>query len=130
MSPLYLSRARRAPLRRVRRYCSSVTTADVERSVSVADPEPPAEAVSAVMRRAKVRAATEHTTGGLVLTAADGTVTIGCACGMTLTNGPTWSLDEHIRLHRAEARFVALASAAPAAIPRLVPWPLPTLEHL
>ena len=77
------------------------------------------------MRRAKVRAATEHTTVGLVQNAPDGTVTIACACGMTLTNGPTWSLDEHIRLHRAEARFVALAKAAPAGIPRLVDWPLP-----
>lgn len=96
--------------------------------VSTADVELPAEAVSAVMRRAKVRAATEHTTVGQVRSAPDGTVTIACACGMTLTNGPTWSLDEHIRLHRAEARFVALAAAAPAAIPRLVPWPLPTRE--
>jgi hypothetical protein len=46
---------------------------------------------------------------------------------MRLTNGPTWSLDEHIRLHRAEARFLALAAVAPADIPRLVAWPLP--EH-
>ncbi len=81
------------------------------------------------MRRAKVRAATEHTTVGLVHTSPDGTVTIGCACGMTLTNGPTWSLDEHIRLHRAEARFVALAAAAPAGIPRLVPWPVTTEDE-
>ena len=97
---------------------------------ATADTEPPTEAVSAVMRRAKVRAATDHTTVGQVCTGADGTVTIGCACGMTLTNGPTWSLDEHIRLHRAEARFVALAAAAPAGIPRLVRWPLPTQEAL
>lgn len=80
--------------------------------------------VSAPMRAAKVRAATEHTTVGQVITTPDGRVTITCACGMTLTNGPTWSLDEHIRLHRAEARFLALAAVAPAGIPRLVHWPL------
>ncbi|WP_348773362.1 hypothetical protein [Cellulomonas sp. NTE-D12] len=106
-----------------------MTTTDVGRGAGTADPEPPTEAVSAVMRRAKVQAATEHTTVGLVQTASDGTVTIACACGMTLTNGPTWSLDEHIRLHRAEARFIALAAAAPAGIPRLVRWPLSTEEH-
>jgi hypothetical protein len=80
--------------------------------------------VSAEMRHAKVRAATEHTTVGQVTTTADGRVTIACACGMQLTNGPTWSLDEHIRLHRAEARFLALAAVAPDGIPRLVRWPL------
>jgi hypothetical protein len=85
---------------------------------------PPVVPVSAAMRRAKVRAATEHTTVGLAQSGPGGTVTIACACGMTLTNGPTWSLDEHIRLHRAEARFLALAEAAPPGIPRLVSWPL------
>jgi hypothetical protein len=40
---------------------------------------------------------------------------------MTLTNGPGWSLDEHIRLHRAEARYLALSHAAPAGMPRLQP---------
>jgi len=85
------------------------------------------DAVSAGMRRAKVQAATEHTTVGTVEQRADGSVTIDCACGMRLTNGPTWSLDEHIRLHRAEARFLALAAEAPAGIPRLVSWPL--AEH-
>jgi len=89
-------------------------------------PDEPAapEAVSAQMRRAKAQAFTDHTTVGLVRTEADGRVTIACACGMQLTNGPTWSLDEHIRLHRAEARFLALAAVAPEGIPRLVPWPL------
>ncbi|CAM5778721.1 hypothetical protein [Cellulomonas persica] len=82
------------------------------------------EAVSAQMRRAKVQAFTDHTTVGVVETDPDGRVTIACACGMRLTNGPTWSLDEHIRLHRAEARFLALAAVAPSGIPRLVPWPL------
>jgi len=76
------------------------------------------------MRRAKVRAATEHTTVGVVRSDPSGVVSIACACGMLLTNGPTWSLDEHIRLHRAEARFLALAAVAPDGIPRLVAWPL------
>jgi hypothetical protein len=80
--------------------------------------------VSAEMRHAKLRAATEHTTVGQVVTTEDGRVTIDCACGMVLSNGPTWSLDEHIRLHRAEARFLALAAVAPTGIPRLVDWPL------
>ncbi|WP_243738141.1 hypothetical protein [Cellulomonas shaoxiangyii] len=81
------------------------------------------EPVSAPMRRAKVRAFTDHTTVGQVRVGPGGSVTIGCACGMTLTNGPGWSLDEHIRLHRAEARFLALAAVAPEGIPRLVPYP-------
>nr|WP_090033991.1 hypothetical protein [Cellulomonas marina] len=72
------------------------------------------------MRRAKVRAATEHTTVGSLQTLPDGRTSIACACGMALVNGPTWSLDEHIRLHRAEARYLALSAAAPAGIPRLV----------
>ncbi len=81
--------------------------------------------VSAPMRHAKVRAFTDHTTVGQVCVGAGGSVTIGCACGMTLTNGPGWSLDEHIRLHRAEARFLALSAVAPEGIPRLVPHPAP-----
>jgi len=88
-------------------------------------PEESTEAVSAQMRRAKVQAFTDHTTVGQLETAPDGRATIACACGMVLTNGPTWSLDEHIRLHRAEARFLALAAVAPDGIPRLVRWPLP-----
>jgi hypothetical protein len=40
---------------------------------------------------------------------------------MALTNGPDWSLDEHIRMHRAEARYVALSEVAPAGMPRLLP---------
>lgn len=80
-------------------------------------PLPP---VSAAMRNAKVRAHTEHTTVGQAQIHPDGQVTITCACGMTLTNGPGWSIDEHIRLHRAEARYLALAAVAPAGIPRLV----------
>lgn len=86
------------------------------------------EPVSAQMRRAKAQAFTDHTTVGVVHDGAAGRVSIDCACGMELTNGPTWSLDEHIRLHRAEARFLALAAVAPEGIPRLVPWPVPGVE--
>jgi hypothetical protein len=99
-------------------------TSDETGSPSTAEPSRE-EAVSAQMRRAKVQAFTDHTTVGQVETTDDGRVSIGCACGMRLTNGPTWSLDEHIRLHRAEARFLAVAAVAPDGIPRLVPWPLP-----
>lgn len=98
-------------------------TSDETAAPSTAEPSRE-EAVSAQMRRAKVQAFTDHTTVGQVHTADDGRVSIGCACGMRLTNGPTWSLDEHIRLHRAEARFLAVAAVAPDGIPRLVPWPL------
>jgi len=35
-------------------------------------------------------------------------------------NWVNWTLDEHIRLHRAEARFLALTGAAPRGVPRLV----------
>ena len=90
------------------------------RATADLDPAEFPEPVSAPMRHAKVRAFTDHTTVGQVVIDPDGAVTIGCACGMTLTNGPGWSLDEHIRLHRAEARFLALSAVAPRGIPRLV----------
>lgn len=80
-----------------------------------------AVAVSPEMRRAKQEANASHVTIGTVVEHPDGRTTIGCSCGMVLTNGPDWSLDEHIRLHRAEARYVALSRAAPAGMPRLVP---------
>jgi hypothetical protein len=89
--------------------------------MTVDGPAPPVVPVSAEMRYAKVRAATDHTTVGVVCETPDGRVTIACACGMELTNGPTWTLDEHIRLHRAEARYLALSAVAPPGIPRLVP---------
>ncbi|GAA1409080.1 MULTISPECIES: hypothetical protein [Oerskovia] len=90
-----------------------------------------AEPVSASMRRAKAEARTSHVTIGQVGRTAEGRVTIDCSCGMQLTNGPDWSLDEHIRLHRAEARYVALSKVAPAGMPRLVAVDrdrLPTLD--
>nr|WP_239073104.1 hypothetical protein [Sediminihabitans luteus] len=72
------------------------------------------------MRRAKADAQASHVTVGTVEHGPSGQVTIGCSCGMTLTNGVGWSLDEHIRLHRAEARYLALSQVAPAGIPRLI----------
>ena len=50
--------------------------------MTVHDAATPVVPVSAEMRRAKVRAATDHTTVGLVDTTPDGRVTIACACGI------------------------------------------------
>ncbi|MEG3615187.1 MULTISPECIES: hypothetical protein [Isoptericola] len=77
-------------------------------------------AVSATMHRAKTRARASHVTVGRARLGDDGTVEIDCSCGMVLRNGPQWSLDEHIRLHRAEARYLALSEVAPAGMPRLI----------
>ncbi|MEV8027207.1 MULTISPECIES: hypothetical protein [Cellulosimicrobium] len=88
-----------------------------------ASPPPQAhrpEPVSATMRRAKADARSEHVTIGQVREDAAGRVTIDCSCGMPLTNGPDWTVDEHIRLHRAEARYLALSAVAPAGMPRLI----------
>lgn len=82
---------------------------------------PAAGPVSPAMRRAKRQALASHVTTGTAEETPGGTVTIACSCGMVLTNGPTWSLDEHIRLHRAEARYLALSAVAPAGMPRLIP---------
>ena len=73
------------------------------------------------MHRAKARARASHVTVGQVRHLPDGCAEIDCSCGMVLTNGPDWSLDEHIRLHRAEARYLALSDVAPAGMPRLIP---------
>jgi hypothetical protein len=78
-------------------------------------------AVSASMHRAKASARASHVTVGQVRRGPGGVVEIDCSCGMVLTNGPDWSLDEHIRLHRAEARYLALSEVAPAGMPRLIP---------
>nr|WP_108494599.1 hypothetical protein [Promicromonospora sp. AC04] len=77
--------------------------------------------MSAAMHRAKADARASHVTVGLVRHLAGDREEIDCSCGMTLTNGPQWSLDEHIRLHRAEARYLALSRIAPAGMPRLIP---------
>lgn len=76
--------------------------------------------VSAAMHRAKADARASHVTVGQVRHLPGGRVEIDCSCGMVLTNGPDWSLDEHIRLHRAEARYLALSKVAPAGMPRLI----------
>lgn len=80
----------------------------------------PVRAVPKEMHDAKMDALFQHYTMGRVALADDGRTTLRCSCGMELTNGPTWTLDEHIRLHRAEARFLALSAAAPSGVPRLV----------
>ena len=56
----------------------------------------------------------------LLQTDPDGTVWLECSCGTVLRNGPTWTLDEHVRLHRAEAKYLELSAGAPAGIPRLI----------
>ncbi len=73
------------------------------------------------MHRAKTRARASHVTVGQARHHPDGSAEIDCSCGMVLTNGPQWSLDEHIRLHRAEARYLAVSEVAPAGMPRLIP---------
>jgi hypothetical protein len=85
------------------------------------DDAAPTEPVSAGMRRAKADARSAHVTIGQVREDASGRVSIDCSCGMALTNGPDWTVDEHIRLHRAEARYLALSAVAPAGMPRLIP---------
>ncbi|WP_454044033.1 hypothetical protein [Cellulosimicrobium sp. Marseille-Q8652] len=88
------------------------------------------EPVSASMRRAKAGARAAHVTTGQVREDPAGHVTIECSCGMVLTNGPDWTVDEHIRLHRAEARYLALSAVAPAGMPRIVPVDAARLPRL
>ncbi len=78
------------------------------------------EPVSAALRDAKARARSAHYTVGTLRRDPDGTVWLECSCGTVLRNGPTWTLDEHVRLHRAEAKYLELSAAAPAGIPRLI----------
>ncbi|MCL3861407.1 hypothetical protein [Actinotalea sp. K2] len=78
------------------------------------------EPVSAGLRDAKANARSTHYTVGELRQDPDGTVWLECSCGTTLSNGPTWTLDEHVRLHRAEAKYLALSQAAPPGIPRLI----------
>ncbi len=88
------------------------------------------EPVSASMRRAKAGARAAHVTTGQVVEDASGRVTIECSCGMALTNGPDWTVDEHIRLHRAEARYLAVSAVAPAGMPRILPVDADRLPRL
>jgi hypothetical protein len=78
------------------------------------------EPVSAALRDAKARARSSHYTVGTLQADADGTVWLECSCGTVLRNGPSWTLDEHVRLHRAEAKYLELSAAAPPGIPRLI----------
>jgi hypothetical protein len=87
------------------------------------------EPVSVAMHRAKTEARASHVTVGLVRHRPAGAVEIDCSCGMVLTNGHDWSLDEHIRLHRAEARYLALSRVAPAGMPRLIAVAADRLPH-
>lgn len=98
---------------------------DGEHAVS----DPVTEPVSVVMHRAKAEARASHVTVGQARHRQDGGVEIDCSCGMVLTNGSDWSLDEHIRLHRAEARYLALSKVAPAGMPRLIAVAADRLPH-
>ncbi|WP_307793923.1 hypothetical protein [Actinotalea soli] len=81
---------------------------------------PAEEPVSAALRDAKARARSTHYTVGTLRADPDGTLWLECSCGTVLRNGPTWTIDEHVRLHRAEAKYLELSTAAPAGIPRLI----------
>src|SRR5665648_1184987 len=59
----------------------------------------PEEPVSAALRDAKARARSHHYTVGTLQRDPDGTVWLECSCGTVLRNGPSWTLDEHVRLH-------------------------------
>jgi hypothetical protein len=75
------------------------------------------EPVSADIRRVGAQVRAEHHTVGVVRTLPGDVNQLDCACGVTLTNGPGWSLDEHLRLHRAEVKYDALLALAPPAMP-------------
>jgi hypothetical protein len=75
------------------------------------------EPVSADIRRVGARVRTEHHTVGVVRTLPGDVNQLDCACGVTLTNGPGWSLDEHLRLHRAEVKYEALLAVAHPGMP-------------
>ncbi len=75
------------------------------------------EPVSAGIRRVGGRVRAEHHTVGVVRTLPGSRNELDCACGVTLTNGPGWSLDEHLRLHRAEVKYEALLAVAHPGMP-------------
>jgi hypothetical protein len=75
------------------------------------------EPVSADIRRVGALVRAEHHTVGVVRTLPGDVNQLDCACGVTLTNGPGWSLDEHLRLHRAEVKYEALLAVAHPAMP-------------
>ena len=75
------------------------------------------EPVSAGIRRVGAQVRAEHHTAGVVRTLPGEVNELDCACGVTLTNGPGWSLDEHLRLHRAEVKYEALLAVAHPDMP-------------
>ncbi|WP_227422080.1 hypothetical protein [Pengzhenrongella sicca] len=75
------------------------------------------EPVSARIRRVGARVRAEHHTAGVVRTLPGAVNELDCACGVTLTNGPGWSLDEHLRMHRAEVKYEALLAVAHPDMP-------------
>ena len=75
------------------------------------------EPVSAGIRRVGGQVRAEHHTVGVVRTLPGDVNELDCACGVTLTNGPGWSLDEHLRLHRAEVKYEALLAVAHPGMP-------------
>lgn len=84
-----------------------------EREHRVGEVEP----VSAGIRRVGAQVRAEHHTAGVVRTLPGAVNQLDCACGVTLTNGPGWSLDEHLRLHRAEVKYEALLAVAHPDMP-------------
>ena len=75
------------------------------------------EPVSADIRRVGAQVRAEHHTAGVVRTLPGDVNQLDCACGVVLTNGPGWSLDEHLRLHRAEVKYEALLAVAHPGMP-------------
>jgi len=75
------------------------------------------EPVSAGIRRVGAQVRAEHHTVGVVRMLPGDVNQLDCACGVTLTNGPGWSLDEHLRLHRAEVKYEALLAVAHPDMP-------------
>ena len=75
------------------------------------------EPVSAGIRRVGGQVRAEHHTVGVVRSLPGDVNQLDCACGVTLTNGPGWSLDEHLRLHRAEVKYEALLAVAHPGMP-------------
>ncbi len=75
------------------------------------------EPVSAGIRRVGGQVRAEHHAVGVVRTLPGDVNELDCACGVTLTNGPGWSLDEHLRLHRAEVKYEALLAVAHPGMP-------------
>jgi hypothetical protein len=82
-----------------------------ERDVDTVEP------VSADIRRVGAQVRAEHHTVGVVRTLPGDVNQLDCACGVVLTNGPGWSLDEHLRLHRAEVKYEALLAVAHPGMP-------------